>query len=483
MKAKTVSNLARSGEKRGVSKKRKSPQAGEWTTLPRADRERLARLRRFELQDHAARLLPAERVRGCMRRLSDVADGVEGRYHPATHSAHYRGLQTCGSVWHCPICAAKISERRRDELTRLVEKHIAAGGSVWMTTYTIQHSRFDDLADLLKRFLEARRKMRQGRRGLALRHDFQVRGTVSVLEVTWSKEHGWHPHVHELVFSSEKHMNPQAYDQAARSAWRDAAKSQGLSMNEHGFQIDRTYGAVQDYITKYGHEPEGKPWGVESEMVKGHTKQGRGEQHLTPFGLLGAIADGFEELAPRFQEYAAVFKGRKQLNFSPGLKACYQEEEKTDEELAAEGEKDEYLTLVYLPDEQWEQVVKQRRRGGLLEAIRTGKVGDIVEGLAEIGIDTQPPDMRNWRVATPAGDGSVLSVVYETHRGRWRCSVMLDQAENGRRWRAFDLREVVVIGGDPAERDNQCSVERRPERCSESEILSGAGRKRGRRSV
>jgi hypothetical protein len=98
--------------------------------------------------------------------------------------------------------------------------------------------------------------------------------------------------------------------------------------------MNRTYGAVQDYITKYGHEPEGKPWGVESEMVKGHTKQGRGEQHWTPFGLLGAIADGFEELAPHFQEYAAVFKGRKQLNFSPGFKACYQEEEKTDEELA-----------------------------------------------------------------------------------------------------------------------------------------------------
>ncbi len=225
MKAKTVSNLARSGEKRGVSKKRKPSQAGEWATLPRADRERLARLRRFELQDHAARLLPAERVRGCMRRLSDVADGVEGRYHPATHSAHYRGLQTCGSV-------------------------------------------------LLKRFLEARRKMRQGRRGLALRHDFQVLGTVSVLEVTRSKEHGCHSHVHELVFSSDTNMNPDAYDQAARSAWRDAAKSQGLRMNEHVFQIDRTYGAVQDYITKYGHEPEGKPWGVESEMVKGHTKQG-----------------------------------------------------------------------------------------------------------------------------------------------------------------------------------------------------------------
>lgn len=419
-----------------------------------------------------------------MRRLSDVSDGVEGRYNPAAHTAHYRGLQTCGSVWHCPICAAKISERRRDELATLVRKHIEAGGSVWMTTYTIKHKRFDDLADLLKRFLEARRKMRQGRRGLALRHDFQIVGTVSVLEVTWSKENGWHPHVHELVFSSDLNFDPEKFDQAARSAWRDAAKSQNLKMNGHGFQIDRTYGAVQDYITKYGHEPEGKPWGVESEMVKGHTKQGRGERHWTPFALLGAVADGFEELAPRFQEYARVFKGRKQLNFSPGLKALYQEEEKSDEDLMAEGEseiKDELLTLIFLPPEQWEQVVEKRRRCGLLEAIRTGRVGDIIEGLAEIGIAAQPPDMRNWRVATPSGDGRVLSVVYETHRGRWRCSVLLDQGENGRRWQAFDLVELTVIGGDPVERDNHYYAERMHELCPESETLSGAGRNRAGR--
>ncbi|MBV9469598.1 MAG: hypothetical protein JOZ57_10185, partial [Abitibacteriaceae bacterium] len=39
------------------------------------------------------------------------------------------------------------------------------------------------------------------------------------------------------------------------------------------------------------------------------------------------------------------------------------------------------------------------------------------------------------------------SVKNESTRGRWRCSVLLDQGENGRRWRAFDLVEIVVIGG------------------------------------
>nr|MDQ2887761.1 protein rep [Chloroflexota bacterium] len=318
----------------GSRRKPKIGGAGE--VLPKSEQERQARLRRFELQNHAARLLPSDRVARCLRSMAFMADRVEVRCRPAEQCAHYRGLQTCGSVWHCPVCAAKISERRRDELACLVEKHIAAGGSVWMTTYTIKHKRFDDLSDMLQRFLEARRKMRQGRRGMALRNDFQIVGTVSVLEVTWSKENGWHPHVHELVFSSDLAMSPDAYDQAARSAWRDAAKSQKLKMNGHGFQIDRTYGAVADYIAKFGHEPiSDRPWGIESEITKGHTKRGRVERHYTPFALLDAIADGHENLVPKWQEYARVFKGRKQLNYSPGLKARYQEEETEDDAIAA----------------------------------------------------------------------------------------------------------------------------------------------------
>ena len=410
---------------------------------------RQARLRRWELQNHAARLLPTDRVAACLRRQAYLAEQIEIRYRPDVQAAHYRGLQTCGSVWHCPICAAKISERRREELAGLVEKHIAAGGSVWMTTYTIRHKRYDNLADLLQRFLEARRRVRQGRRGIAWRRDYQVIGTVSVLEVTWSKENGWHPHVHELVFSAAADFDPDAFDQAVRPLWREAARSQGLKMNGHGFQVDRTYGAVADYIAKYGHEPAKEPWGVEAEMSKGHLKRGRAERHYTPFALLDAIADGHDRLAPRWQEYANVFKGRKQLNYSPGLKAFYAEAETDDAELAAQGETSEALTLVQLLPWQWGMVVEANVRGGLLELARLGNVGEIVAGLAEIGVEVEPCVTRGWWVATPAGPGEVLSVVLDAASHRWRCSVLLVAEEPGiaGRWRGYDLLEVQVVGG------------------------------------
>ena len=428
-------------------------------------RLRVARLRRFQMQDTAARLAGEylgrdnrarkDRVGHCLRVLTNVASGVECRYVPGAGSAHYRGLQTCGSVWHCPVCAARISERRRDELARIVAAHVAAGGSVWMTTYTVAHKKADDLAALVEKFLAARRKMRMGRRGIALRECFGVIGTVSVLEVTWSPRHGWHPHVHELVFSSQADMNPDAYEALARVAWKDAAGKMGLKMNAHGFKIDRTFGAVADYIAKFGHEPESKHvWGVESEVAKGHVKQSRDKDGMTPFGLLAAATDGLDWAAPLWQEFCRVFKGRKQLNYSPGLKAMYQVADETDEEIASAGETQEAVTLVELSPAQWDQVTEAAARGGVLELTRTGRPGYLVAGLAEIGIETAPVDMVGWRVSGPDGPGEVDYVGAAEHApGGWRIWIYLDGPGSlDSRLRVYPLWDVEVLSDGSQER-------------------------------
>ena len=40
------------------------------------------------------------------------------------------GLQTCGSVWVCPVCGAKVVERRRGEIQQAMAMHRACGGEV-----------------------------------------------------------------------------------------------------------------------------------------------------------------------------------------------------------------------------------------------------------------------------------------------------------------------------------------------------------------
>ena len=435
----TIGNIVSTRARRGTKQEREA-----LPVQPVEEKQRASRLRRYQLQNHAARLLPQEGIAHCLRRPTAIAPVVEVQFVPTKRSAHYRGLQMCKSVWHCPICAAKISEKRRGELARLIEKHIAAGGSVYMTTYTIRHDRYDDLADLVDRFLVARRKMRQGRRGMALRKNYGVVGTVSVLEVTWSGENGWHPHQHELVFTAGE-LDADAYEQEARQAWKDAAAGQGLTMNDHGFVLQRTYGAVADYIAKYGREPAVEnPWGVESEMTKGHVKQGQEEKHYTPFALLAAIADGVTRLEPKFEEYGRVFKGRKQLNYSPGLKKMYQEEEKSDEDLIEEPQAEEAFTILEIEKEPWAQVVGANVRGSLLEHARVGRIGDCVAGLEELGIESKPADLRGWQVMTPAGLARVGSMRRCEILHRWRCSVMLESSEESS-WRVYDLVEVTLV--------------------------------------
>lgn len=384
----TVSTGSTGGSRSDIRTRTQMVHRPKLTPAEKQEKAIETRARRFRLQSEAARLLPGEKVAKCQREIVPVAAGVAVQHSPATKSAHFSGLQCCSSIWHCPVCAAKISERRRVELEKIDKQHIALGGSIYMTTYTISHKKYDVLAELLQRFLAARRRMKQGRRAQGAKDEFQICGTVSVLEVTWSADNGWHVHVHELVFCMLPRMDEEGYEAYAREAWRKAAEREGLGMNEHGFKLDRTYGAVADYIAKFGHEPEkDRPvWGTETEMTKSHIKMGRGSEHYTPFALLAAIADGHDELRPIFVEYAQWFKGHKQLTYSPGLKSFYNLEEKSDEELALEQEQ-EAVTLVLLDREQWAAVLGNDIRAELLEVARSGSAALVVAFLAGFGIE------------------------------------------------------------------------------------------------
>lgn len=353
------------------------------------------RLYRWALQAEARYYLPNERVAVCLQRVSPLALGVEILHNPSHQTAHYGGLIQCGSVWHCPLCAAKISERRRsEELEPAIVAHVAHDGAVYLETYTVSHTRFDSLPDLLHAFLKARERMRQGEYAQKRKQAFRIIGTISVLEVTWSKLNAWHPHKHELVFTANATNDMRAYEAQARVAWERAAARCGLGMDEHGYKLDRTYGAVADYIAKYGREPLKPPWGVEAEMTKGHLKQGRGPvEHVTPFGLLSRIYQGEEDLAPLFQEYARWFKGHKQLSWSKGLRKRLlgNEQEKTDEELAREQQEDAVL-LGRLTRAQWRVVLANDARGELLEVARSGDWQQVQTFLTEIGCSVATGD-------------------------------------------------------------------------------------------
>lgn len=347
---------------------------------------------RWQLQREAQALLPEERVAFCMRRLQ--APKVDILYSPTHQSAHFNGLMVCGSVWVCPLCAAKISEQRRIELEQAIESCTEKGGVVYLATYTVAHNRYDNLSELLHAFLIARKKMRQGRAAQQLKQKFDILGTVSVREVTWSEVNGWHPHCHELVFFKHD-IDANAYAEVMREKWQKSAENEGLSMNEHGFRLDKTHDSIADYIAKFGREPLQNSWSAATELTKAHMKHGRKEEHLTPFGILQCIAEGHDELKPVFLEYAQWFKGKHQLVWSAGLRSLLltNDGEKSDIELAQESE-DEVILLGQLDFHQWSIVLRKDARGQLLEVASSGDWLQVEDFLKTIGAyGTSPPSL------------------------------------------------------------------------------------------
>lgn len=167
---------------------------------------RKERLRRFKLQRTAARLVPEERVRHCRWSVISKAQGVNvvvTRYQRDDQAedfeerASFEGLQTCGSVWHCPCCGRRISETRRGELNELLAWARSEGLYPIMVTLTARHTLADDLGDQLDGMKSAWERVQQRQEWRRLSD--HIEGHVVATEVTRGDAHGWHTHFHVLV--------------------------------------------------------------------------------------------------------------------------------------------------------------------------------------------------------------------------------------------------------------------------------------------
>ena len=69
-----------------------------------------------------------------------------------------------------------------------------------------------------------------------------------------------------------------------------------------------------------------------------------------------------------FREYAAAFKGKRQLHWSRGLKDYFAVVDKTDEELAKEKVEQADL-LGLLTSDQWREIIRREQRAQLLTNI------------------------------------------------------------------------------------------------------------------
>jgi hypothetical protein len=333
----------------------------------------MARVQRFILQSVARKFLPESRTNNCLR-LRQKSKEIQVWQSIEHKTTSFSGLQTCGSVWACPVCSAKIAERRRAEIIAAMAAHKAAGGCVNMLTLTAPHQRGDNLGELLAKQAEALKFFFKDRGAKNVLKEMGIIGQIRALEVTHGRlsdfNNGWHPHYHILQFAGLG-IDLAIFDAAQMKDWsvrlylRWAACCIRAGLGEpsfaHGLKLDDGSKAAK-YVSK---------WGLEDEMTKGHTKKAsHGE---TPFDFLRAyLADSTDKQAGAlFKEFAETFKGKRQLFWSPGLKKRYAIGESTDEELAAK--QDDYAAMLgTITLEQWCDVLRVEGRGLVLQVAASG---------------------------------------------------------------------------------------------------------------
>lgn len=343
-------------------------------------------LARFELQEESRRILGySHRVSRCKRAkiaLENPVIGWRGFSQNGKTTASYSNLQTCGNVWLCPVCAAKITARRLEELQTAVAQWQAAGNEVFLATFTLQHLAADSCASVLEALNNAHQRFWGNRAGRNLAEDFKVRGKVRGLEVTYTAN-GWHWHHHVMLFI-EGLLPPNEQSNLegdAGRAWaNEVAASGAFADSVHGFDLRRADSDISEYFTKHGHLPKKPAWGIANEIASTPTKKAAAGG-ITPFELLAASGLGVESAGRLFAEYALSVKGKSYLKWSKGLRAMLGlGAEKTDQEIAEEL-REPAVKYVHLESDTWKFIERNRLRGKILKWIAAGDWSAILNAL------------------------------------------------------------------------------------------------------
>lgn len=324
----------------------------------------------------------------CRYVRKDRRVGVQ--YNAEHQGAHYSGLVTCGSVWACPVCCSVIQNRRRVELSTLIDWAYKQALAPAMVTLTFPHCRFDRLDNLLERQAAAFKKFRSGNVWTLFKRRSGFRGLVRSLELTHGRN-GWHPHTHELWLIRRMSEDEQReFLVFLRERWLKCCEAVGLvdaadDAQRAAFMLHSVDVRFEvndsDYLAK---QDASRAWGVDREIASGSSKRGRGVVGgVHPHEFLVRQDKGDRQ---RFLEYVDAMKGKRQLYWSPGLKkACGVDD--VDDEVLAEESQERADLLGELSADDWVIIRRKRKRAQVLEVAEMGDWGLVVRYLVTLGCD------------------------------------------------------------------------------------------------
>jgi hypothetical protein len=294
---------------------------------------------RHDLRRELRSVTRIKRLKGCGNAIGQTV-GVK---YDAGAGAGFSGIETCGSIWGCPVCAAKIAARRAIELEQLLSWATAPaqGYSVAMVTLTVRHHSGDRLKDVWDAINKGWAAITSGRAWLRIQDAVGFVGWVKAVEVTHGRN-GWHVHIHALMIMEHPERADMLRDHMWLSWVRGIDRVGYTALRDLG-GFDFTMSAGGDstrlgkYIAKMGNDGAQDLGALAREATHGQAKSGR-LGGRTPFQVLAwGITTGDMDDLDVWREWERDSRRRQFMRWSKGLRdLAAMDAEATDEEVAAE---------------------------------------------------------------------------------------------------------------------------------------------------
>jgi hypothetical protein len=369
------------------------PSTGVLSPISRAETD--IRRVRYRLQRVAHNVLGYKhRIGFCHRGLGHDSIGVHIRNSGGRHSLG--GLAVCANAWVCPVCATRIASRRADEVRDLIKHSKKQGLIVEMVTLTVPHGLGDSAKFLSDSVTAAWRsftahgswKRPGGPRSLpGIKPRAGVQGYVRALEVTHGFN-GWHPHLH-IIFISENGL--MQHRVRIWELWSSVCVSLGLGAPSLERGVDIQNGdKAGEYLCKFSDDGEllltrqGQAirWDVADELTLANKKSGKNGSRK-PHQILADAEFNHHDIL-LFREFAEAFKGKSQLQWTPGLKKWAGIGELTDAEIAESQSETDLVFMI--PTIYWKQILKTSasadRRSTIIRLSETGGVQAVANYLS-----------------------------------------------------------------------------------------------------
>lgn len=337
-------------------------------------------------------------------------------------SRRLKGLKSCGNNAACPVCAAKLSAIRGNQLKELMSTGRKNGRSYMMIVSTIPHQPSDPLEITLNQVIDMDTYIFQDDEYRKFKKITQCRFVDGGLEIMVSFKNGfidWHPHKNHLLdfdisteeiikklglknelefrlyvsklFTSlgQKYLNKQGIKKILRyPRFEPDLKTKRIHVKGG---ITASLEFEDEYITK---------WGLDAEMTSGIYKNGRFDGSIDaagnlvksfhPFTLLDFInQDNLEtskdfkyQCIMAFQEFVVASKGKWWFYFGRGAIAYYNAN--YDVQLKVKKDAEELISLeddgdlIYsMSNEEWQDFKPTPKKVGKALSLPTRK--DVLE--------------------------------------------------------------------------------------------------------